>query len=183
MLKHFGLCSICVSRSIQFNVENLYLFFFLFIRLLSCPLARNAVFLKQKQVYDSTVLAYPPIVHQHGLVTTVLGLHMQLDSTHFDDGLMRIKCLTSVSPLIALHSSSSSAEGNAAEARESAYTNGNINRKTNYGQRKPPLTDSREVFLLGKYIINGIFTSEMKMMIISAFILFVCTLNAFPHCS
>lgn len=28
MLKHFGLCSICVSRSIQFNVENLYLFFF-----------------------------------------------------------------------------------------------------------------------------------------------------------
>lgn len=123
-------------------------------------------FIYEKQVYDSTVIAYPPIVHQHGLVQTILGLHMQLDSSHFDDGLMRIKCLTSVSPLIAMHSSSSSisSEGNAAEARESAYTNGNshsnsnnnsnTNRKTNYGQRKSPLTDSREVLLLGKYIYH-----------------------------
>lgn len=98
------------------------------------------------------MIAYPSIVHPHGLVTTVHGLHMQLDSSHFDDGLMRIKCLTSVSPLLAMQSSSSSSssEGNAAEARESSYANGNANRKTNYGQRKPPLTDSREVFLLGK---------------------------------
>lgn len=106
-----------------------------------------------KQVYDSSVIAYPPIVHQHGLVTTVLGLHMQLDSSHFEDGLMRVKCLTSISPLIPIQSM----EGNAAEARESLYigngngnSNGNGNRKTNHAQRKPPLTDSREVFLLGK---------------------------------
>lgn len=114
--------------------------------------------IKKKQVYDSSVLAYPPIVHQHGLVTTVLGLHMQLDSSHFEDGLMRVKCLTSVSPLIAMHSSSTISDGNAAEARESSLSsayNGN-NRKTNHSQRKPPLTDSREVFLIGKCIIKNI---------------------------
>lgn len=110
--------------------------------------------MKKTQVYDSSVIAYPPIVHQHGLVTTVLGLHMQLDSSHFEDGLMRVKCLTSISPLIPIHSISM--EGNAAEARESAYSgnggsiNGNSNRKASHAQRKPPLTDSREVFLLGK---------------------------------
>ncbi|XP_055300436.1 uncharacterized protein LOC129567495 [Sitodiplosis mosellana] len=111
-------------------------------------------FINDIAVYDSSVIAYPPIVHQHGLVTTVLGLHMQLDSSHFEDSLMRVKCLTSISPLIPIHSM----EGNAAEARESAYSgngNGNSNgdgnnsnRKTNHAQRKPPLTDSREVFLL-----------------------------------
>lgn len=74
---------------------------------------------------------------------------------------MRVKCLTSVSPLIAMHSSSSSSSSisdeNAAEARESGLSaySGN-NRKTNYAQqqRKPALTDSREVFLLGKCIIK-----------------------------
>lgn len=120
-------------------------------------------------MYDSSVISYPSIVHQHGLMTTVVGLHIQLDSSHFEDGLMRVKCLTSVSPLIAMHSSGSggnggsgsisSPDGNAAEARESglsAYDG--KNRKTNYAQqRKPPLTDSREVFLLGKCIIKSIF--------------------------
>lgn len=115
----------------------------------------------KKQVYDSSVIKYPEVVHQHGLVTSVLGLHMQLDSSRFEDGLMRVKCLTSVSPLIAMHSSSSSSSSisdeNAAEARESGLSaySGN-NRKTNYAQqqRKPALTDSREVFLLGKCIIK-----------------------------
>lgn len=123
-----------------------FVFFSLFRFVLHCCSLK-------KQVYDSSVISYPQIVHQHGLITTVLGLHMQLDSSHFENGLMRVKCVTSVSPLIAMHSSSTSAEGNAAEARESSLSayNGN-NRKTNYAQRKPPLTDSREVFLIGKCI-------------------------------
>lgn len=122
-----------------------------------------AVAFIRNQVYDSSVISYPPIVHQHGLITTVLGLHMQLDSSHFEDGLMRVKCVTSVSPLIAMHSSSTSAEGNAAEARESSLSayNGN-NRKTNYAQRKPPLTDSREVFLIGKCICHPVSRSAPK---------------------
>lgn len=49
-----------------------------------------------------------------------------------------------------MHSSSS--EGSAAEARESGLSAYNGNRKTNnYAQRKPPLADSREAYILGKY--------------------------------
>lgn len=95
-------------------------------------------------MYDASVIAYPAIVHQHGLVTAVTGLHLRLDSTHFEDSVMRVKCLTSVPSFM---------HDNAAEARESGvYTV--TNKKTNNGQRKPPLTESREVSLLGKCIIK-----------------------------
>lgn len=134
---NFSYCVQCASVTALDFVQHL------------CPISISIGFMSffslacvplRKQVYDSSVIAYPQIVHPHGLITTVLGLHMQLDSSHFADGLMRVKCLTSVSPLL-----------NAAEARESSHIeyNGN-NRKTNYAQRKSPLTDSREVFLLGK---------------------------------
>lgn len=141
--------------------------FFSLWSLSSCAELVRLFVKKKTQVYDSSVIAYPPIVHQHGLVTTVLGLHMELDSSHFEDGLMRVKCLTSISPLIPIHSMET---GNAAEPRESPYSgnvninsnnnnnnNNNGNRKTSHAQRKPPLTDSREVFLLGKCIIKSIF--------------------------
>lgn len=88
-------------------------------------------------------------MHPHGLVTTIQGLQLTLGRTHFADGTMRIKCITSVAPVIPMHSSSSDAS--AAEARESGLSSYNgSNRKTNYAQRKPPLTDSREAFLIGK---------------------------------
>lgn len=88
-------------------------------------------------------------MHTHGLVTTVQGLQMTLGRPQFDDGTMRIKCLTNVAPVIPMHISSSDAS--AAEARESGLSSYNgSNRKTNFAQRKPPLTDSREAFLIGK---------------------------------
>ncbi|XP_031638095.1 uncharacterized protein LOC116350438, partial [Contarinia nasturtii] len=107
----------------------------------SHPSSSITYFVNDEQVYDSSLILYPPIVHPHGMMTTVLGLQMQLDSSHFEEGLMRVKCLTSISLLLE----------NAAETRESTFNIKN-NRKTNNSnhnaQRKPPLTDSREVFLL-----------------------------------
>lgn len=137
--------------NIEFNTNFSYFRFDFFIRFLPHSF-QVFVFLfslfVSLQVYDSSVISYPAIVHTHGLVTTVQGLQMILDSSHFDDSAMRVKCLTSVSPVIPMHSSSSDAS--AAEARESGLSSYNGNRKTNYSQRKPPLTDSREAFLIGK---------------------------------
>lgn len=125
---------------VQFDIDSVLFCFVLFFR---------CAFAIYEQVYDSFVVPYPPIIHSHGLVTTVLGLQMKLDSSHFDNGSMRVKCLTSVSPVIPIHSSLS--EGSAAEARESGLSAYDGNRKTNYAQRKPPLADSREAYILGKY--------------------------------
>lgn len=102
------------------------------------------------QVFDSYVLPYPPIVHSHGLVTTILGLQIKLDSSHFDNGSMRVKCLTSVSPVIPIHSSVVS-DGSAPEPRESFGVTP-PDPKTNYAQRRPPLADSREAYILGKCV-------------------------------
>lgn len=107
------------------------------------------------QVFDSYVMPYPPVVHSHGLVTTILGMQIQLDSSHFDNGSMRVKCLTSVSPVIPIHSSVVS-DGSAAEARESGLSPYDADRKTNYAQRKPPLADSREAYILGKCVCVGV---------------------------
>lgn len=96
-------------------------------------------------------------MHSHGLITTILGLHLVLDSSHFQNGSMRVKCLTSVSPVIPyapIHSSSSDGSA-AAEARESGLSSIiNGNRKPNFVQRKPPLAESREAFLLGEYWVS-----------------------------
>lgn len=100
------------------------------------------------QVYDSSTIAYPPIVHSHGLITTILGLNLVLESSHFQNGSIRVKCLTSVAPVVAMHSSSDSSAAEARESSLSSITNGN--RKPNVLQRKPPLAESREAFLLGK---------------------------------
>lgn len=90
-------------------------------------------------------------MHLHGLVTTILGMQIKLDSSHFDNGSMRVKCLTNVSPVIPIHSSVVS-DGSAAEARESGLSPYDADRKTNYAQRKPPLADSREAYILGKCV-------------------------------
>lgn len=101
------------------------------------------------QVSDPYVIPYPPVVHLHGLVTTMLGMQIKLDSSHFENGSMRVKCLTSVSPLIPIHSSVVS-DGRAPEAMKSGLNTYETDGKTNYAQRKPPLADSREAFILGK---------------------------------
>lgn len=49
--------------------------------------------------HDS-LITYPDIIHQHGLITTIVGLQLVLDGTHFHLGAMRVKCTASLSPVL-----------------------------------------------------------------------------------
>lgn len=90
-------------------------------------------FFLSSQVLQSNLVHYPNITHTHGLVTTILGLRVILDGSHFRNGSMRVKCLTSVLPMLTLNTD--------------GYNNGRIS----YAQRRPPPLDNREAMLLGMY--------------------------------
>lgn len=83
------------------------------------------------QVTDTNYLVnYRDIYHNHGLVTTSLGLNIPVDGRHFYDGMMRVRCVASLSP--------------------SLWQNG----KESVVQRRPALMDNREAMLLGKYFLS-----------------------------
>lgn len=63
--------------------------------------------------------------HLHGLITTSLGLNIPVDGRHFFEGIMRVRCVASLSPTL---------------SRESIV------------HRRPSLMDSREAMLLGNEI-------------------------------
>ncbi|CAO1430079.1 unnamed protein product, partial [Diamesa hyperborea] len=46
------------------------------------------------------IISYPEVQHPHGLVTTILGLKLRINSQYFEDGAMRIKCVASISPVL-----------------------------------------------------------------------------------
>lgn len=52
------------------------------------------------QVLPNALRNYHEVQHLHGLVTAVLGLQLQLESRHFHDGTVRVRCVASVSPLL-----------------------------------------------------------------------------------
>lgn len=45
-------------------------------------------------------MRYPHHQHPQGLITTTLGLEMDIEVHHFQDGEMRVKCVASVSPVL-----------------------------------------------------------------------------------
>jgi len=45
------------------------------------------------------VISYPDVVHAHGLISTAIGLSMRINSQYFEEGAMRIKCISSISPI------------------------------------------------------------------------------------
>lgn len=49
---------------------------------------------------QTSVVNYPRVVNQHGLITSFLGLSMVVQPHHYIDGLMRIKCVASLSPVL-----------------------------------------------------------------------------------
>lgn len=97
------------------------------------------------QVMDpSYLIHYRDMYHTHGLITTSLGLNIPVDGRHFFDGIMRVKCVASLSP--------------------SLWQNG----RESIVHRRPSLMDSREAMLLGnlmKSLINT--TSEVFPLLIS----------------
>lgn len=86
------------------------------------------------QVTDPNYLAsYRDMYHLHGLITTSLGLNIPVDGRHFFEGIMRVRCVASLSPTL---------------SRESIV------------HRRPSLMDSREAMLLGNY--NSTFSKETQ---------------------
>ncbi|XP_053690712.1 uncharacterized protein LOC128739259 [Sabethes cyaneus] len=58
-------------------------------------------YLNDQLVTDAgSIVHYPRLVNQHGLVTSFLGLAMVVQPRHYIDGLMRIKCVASLSPVL-----------------------------------------------------------------------------------
>jgi len=80
------------------------------------------------QILDEHFLhKYNDIVHKHGLITSTLGLQLELEPRHFHDGDMRVKCLASISPVL--------------------WKGG----KESVLQRRPGIIDNRETMLLGMW--------------------------------
>lgn len=52
-----------------------------------------------KVINPDTLIKYPHHQHPQGLITTTLGLEMDIEVHHFLDGEMRVKCAASVSPV------------------------------------------------------------------------------------
>ncbi|XP_058446677.1 uncharacterized protein LOC131427476 [Malaya genurostris] len=54
----------------------------------------------QLVVNPGCIINYPRLVNQHGLIVSFLGLSMVVQPEHYIDGLMRIKCVASLSPVL-----------------------------------------------------------------------------------
>lgn len=78
------------------------------------------------QVENADLIYHPEVHHTHGLITTALGLSLTVEPKHFHDGIMHVKCVGNLSPVLW--------QG----GRESVV------------QRRPDLLDGREAMLLGK---------------------------------
>ncbi|XP_050515488.1 uncharacterized protein LOC126890528 [Diabrotica virgifera virgifera] len=49
---------------------------------------------------QDALIPYPEEYHQHGLVSSVLGLKFRLGNHHFRGGSMRVKCVASMTPML-----------------------------------------------------------------------------------
>lgn len=58
-------------------------------------------FISRQQITNPKyIISYPEVHHQHGLISTGIGLSMRINSQYFEDGVLRIKCVASISPII-----------------------------------------------------------------------------------
>lgn len=58
-------------------------------------------FISRQQITNPRyVISYPEVQHTHGLISTSIGLDMRINSEYFEDGILRIKCVASISPTI-----------------------------------------------------------------------------------
>lgn len=62
-------------------------------------------FISRQQITNPKyVISYPDVHHStHGLISTSIGLNMRINSQYFEDGVLRIKCVASISPTIFLN--------------------------------------------------------------------------------
>lgn len=55
---------------------------------------------RQQITNPKYIISYPDIQHPHGLISTSIGLNMRINSQFFEDGVLRIRCVASISPTI-----------------------------------------------------------------------------------
>ena len=62
---------------------------------------RHFIFISRQQITNPKyIISYPEIRHTHGLISTSIGLNMRINSHYFEDGVLRIKCVACISPII-----------------------------------------------------------------------------------
>lgn len=58
-------------------------------------------FISRQQITNPKyIISYPDVHHTHGLISTTIGLNMRINSQYFEDGILRIKCVASISPVL-----------------------------------------------------------------------------------
>lgn len=77
----------------------------------------------------NSIVYYPRSVNQYGLISSFLGLNMVVQQRHYIDGVMRIKCVASLSPVL--------------------WRNG----KESIVQWEQPTIDNRVAMLLGEFML------------------------------
>lgn len=56
-------------------------------------------FISRQQITNPKyIISYPDVHHTHGLISTSIGLNMRINSQYFENGVLRIKCVASISP-------------------------------------------------------------------------------------
>lgn len=61
---------------------------------------RHFTLSRQQIANPKYIISYPDVHHPHGLIGTSIGLNMKINSQYFEDGVLRIKCVASISPII-----------------------------------------------------------------------------------
>lgn len=58
-------------------------------------------FISRQQITNPKyVVSFADVQHTHGLISTSIGLSMRISAQFFQDGVLRIKCVASISPVI-----------------------------------------------------------------------------------
>lgn len=57
-------------------------------------------FISRHQITNPKYIISYPDSHQHGLIGTAIGLNTRISSQYFEDGVLRVKCVASISPII-----------------------------------------------------------------------------------
>ncbi|XP_030558954.1 uncharacterized protein LOC115761349 [Drosophila novamexicana] len=110
----------------------------------SHPASHLQWFINEQPILEEQYLhKYNDIVHKHGLITSILGLQLELEPRHFHDGEMRVKCLASISPVLW--------KG----GRESIL------------QRRPGIIDNRETMLLVRSSAGQVESNLLRLLTIT----------------
>ncbi|ALC46939.1 beat-IV [Drosophila busckii] len=110
----------------------------------SHPASHLQWFVNEQPILDEHYLhKYNDIVHKHGLITSTLGLQLELEPRHFHDGDMRVKCLASISPVL--------------------WKGG----KESVLQRRPGIIDNRETMLLVRSAAGQVERNLLRLLTIT----------------